>query len=192
MHFLAMNTQIKKKVESKFVKDRPDIRVGDVVRLHMRISEGDKSRIQYFEGIVISLKGAGLNKMITVRKISNGIGVERIVPLHAPNLEGVDILKRGKVRRSKLYYIRDRVGKAATRIKNLKEFVAPRKTDEDVEDNSSTVAHEVQGESAEPVTDTQTEAKDDNGAADDTAKSAEVEGSKEGDASSDTEDDKKE
>ena len=117
-----MNVQIKQKIEKSYMKPRPNVQVGDVVKLHMKIKEGDKSRIQIFQGMVIAIKGDGLGKMITVRKISNGIGVERMVPLHSPNLEKIEIVKRGKVRRSKLYYMRQRIGKAATRIRGLREF----------------------------------------------------------------------
>ena len=126
-----MNAELKQKVEAPFKQKRPDVRVGDVVKLHMKIKEGDKTRIQIFQGIVISLKGEGLSKMITVRKISSGVGVERIVPLHSPNLEKIEIVKRGKVRRSKLYYLRNRIGKAATRIKGLREYFEAQKEEEE-------------------------------------------------------------
>lgn len=111
-----MNTQLLDKVHADQLKKRPDIQIGDNVKLHMRISEGDKSRVQVFQGLVISMKGRGLDATITVRKISSGVGVERIVPLHSPTLEKIEVVKRGKVRRSKLYFMRDRVGKRAMKI----------------------------------------------------------------------------
>jgi large subunit ribosomal protein L19 len=108
-----MDSSIIKKVEESFYKKRPDARVGDTVKLHLRIKEANKERIQIFEGVVISIKGSGLSKNIVVRKISYGVGVEKIVPLHTPTLEKMEVVKRGTVRRSKLYYLRDRVGRRA-------------------------------------------------------------------------------
>ena len=96
--------------------DYPDFRAGDTVTVDYRITEGDKSRIQQFRGDVIQIKGEGSTKTFTVRKISNGVGVERIFPFSSPNIDGVTIVKHGKVRRSRLFYLRDRVGKKA-RIK---------------------------------------------------------------------------
>lgn len=97
-------------------KDLPAFRAGDTVVVDYRITEGDKSRIQQFRGDVIQIKGEGLTKTFTVRKISNSVGVERIFPMASPNIDGVTIVKHGKVRRSRLFYLRDRVGKKA-RIK---------------------------------------------------------------------------
>jgi len=95
-------------------KDLPDFKAGDTVSLGVRVIEGDTSRIQQFEGIVIAISsGSGTSKTFTVRKISNGVGVERIFPFHSPNLDNIKVLKKGKVRRAKLYYLRDRIGKAA-------------------------------------------------------------------------------
>ena len=108
-----MDDSITKKIEESFYKKRPDIRVGDSVKLYLKIKEGSKERVQVFEGVIISIKGSGLNKNLVVRKISYGIGVEKIVPLHSPALEKIEIVKRGSVRRSKLYYLRERVGKKA-------------------------------------------------------------------------------
>lgn len=108
-----MNTDVVKKVEESFFKKRPDVRVGDTVKLHLKVKEGEKERTQIFEGVVISIKGSGLSKNIVARKISYGVGVEKIVPLHAPALEKIEVVKRGTVRRSKLYYLRGRVGKRA-------------------------------------------------------------------------------
>ena len=100
-------------------KEAPAVRVGDTVRAHIRIVEGEKERIQVFEGVVIRLHGGGARETMTVRKVSFGVGVERILPLHSPRLEKVEVVKRAKVRRAKLYYLRDLRGKAA-RLKELK------------------------------------------------------------------------
>ncbi|MCD6129540.1 MAG: 50S ribosomal protein L19 [Deltaproteobacteria bacterium] len=97
-------------------KELPEIRSGDTVKIHTKIKEGEKERIQIFTGTVIRNRGSGLNKTLTVRKMSYGIGVERIFPLYSPSIEKIEIAKRGKVRRSRLYYLRERRGKAA-RIK---------------------------------------------------------------------------
>jgi large subunit ribosomal protein L19 len=97
--------------------DLPKFQSGDTVSVGVKVIEGTRSRVQTFEGVVISISaGGGINKTFTVRKISNGVGVERIFPIHSPNLETIKVLKRGKVRRAKLYYLRNLKGKAA-RIK---------------------------------------------------------------------------
>ena len=93
--------------------DVPDFGPGDTVAVHSKVVEGDKERVQVFEGVVIKRKGEGINATFTVRKISNGIGVERIFPLHSPNVEKIVKLKSGRVRRAKLYYLRNLTGKAA-------------------------------------------------------------------------------
>ena len=99
-------------------KSLPDFRVGDTIKVNYKIIEGEKVRTQPYQGIVIAIKGSGVSKTFTVRKIgADGVGVERIFPFHSPNIEGIRIVKKGKVRRAKLYYLRDRVGKKATRIK---------------------------------------------------------------------------
>lgn len=99
-------------------EELPDFRVGDTVKVDYKIIEGDKTRIQPYQGIVIARKGIGVSKTFTVRKISvDGVGVERIFPVCSPNIEKLKVLKRGSVRRAKLYYLRDRIGKQATRIK---------------------------------------------------------------------------
>lgn len=96
--------------------DIPDFSPGDTVRVQVRVIEGGRERIQAFEGVVIARKGGGIRETFTVRKISFGVGVERIFPVHAPIIQSIEVLRRGNVRRAKLYYLRDRVGKA-TRIK---------------------------------------------------------------------------
>lgn len=91
----------------------PEIKIGSTVRVHVRITEGDKSRIQIFEGTVIAKNNSGIAETFTVRRISYGVGVERVFPVHSPNVAKVETVRTGKVRRAKLYYLRDRVGKAA-------------------------------------------------------------------------------
>jgi large subunit ribosomal protein L19 len=101
-------------VESLYIhKEQPDFRAGDTVRVHVRVVEGDKERIQVFQGVVIGRRGGGTRETFTVRKISGGIGVERIFPLHSPSLSRIEVIRRGKVRRAKLYYLRALRGKAA-------------------------------------------------------------------------------
>ena len=101
-------------VESLYIhKEQPEFRAGDTVRVHVRVVEGDKERIQVFQGVVIGRRGGGTRETFTVRKISGGIGVERIFPLHSPSLSRIEVIRRGKVRRAKLYYLRALRGKAA-------------------------------------------------------------------------------
>ncbi len=103
-----------KSVESKQLKeDLPDFRAGDTVKVHVAVVEGDKRRTQMFQGTVISRKGAGLKSTFTVRKVSGGIGVERIFPLHSPSVSKIEVVKRGRVRRAQLFYLRGKRGKAA-------------------------------------------------------------------------------
>ncbi len=104
-------------IENQQIKENiPNFQAGDTVKVHVRIKEGNKERLQVFEGIVIARKHGGIRETITVRKISFGVGVERIFPLHATIIDHIDVIRRGKVRRAKLYYLRDLRGKAA-RIK---------------------------------------------------------------------------
>jgi large subunit ribosomal protein L19 len=91
----------------------PEFRSGDTVRVHVRVVEGDKERIQAFQGVVIARKGGGTRETFTVRKISAGVGVERVFPLHSPAIDRIEVIRQGKVRRAKLYYLRERRGKAA-------------------------------------------------------------------------------
>lgn len=91
----------------------PEFRPGDTVRVSVRVREGDKERLQAFEGVVLRRKGGGVNETFTVRKVSNGVGVERIFPLHSPVVASVDVVREGRVRRAKLYYLRNLSGKAA-------------------------------------------------------------------------------
>ncbi len=94
-------------------EDVPDFRPGDTVRVNVRVREGEKERLQAFEGVVIRRKGGGINETFTVRKVSNGVGVERIFPLHSPVVSEIQVVREGRVRRAKLYYLRNLSGKAA-------------------------------------------------------------------------------
>jgi large subunit ribosomal protein L19 len=101
--------------------DLPDFRPGDTVRVHVRVVEGERERVQVFEGIVIRRRGSRLSETFTVRKISFGVGVERTFPVHSPMLAKIEVVTRGHVRRAKLYYLRSRVGKRATKIKERRQ-----------------------------------------------------------------------
>lgn len=114
-----INNLIEKVERNQKRNDLPNFQIGDNVKVHVRIKEGDKSRIQIFEGIVISKKHSGTRETFTVRKISYGIGVERTFPLHNPNISEIEILRRNKIRRAKLYYMRDLKGKSA-RLKEIR------------------------------------------------------------------------
>ena len=104
-------------VEKQYSKEEiPTLKSGDTVKVNVKVSEGNRERIQTFEGVVIAINGVGINKTVTVRKLSFGVGVERIFPVHAPIVDSIEVIRKGKVRRSKLYYLRDRVGKS-TKIK---------------------------------------------------------------------------
>jgi len=98
---------------SSIKTEMPVVSIGDTVKVHVRIKEGEKTRIQLFEGTVIAKKHGGVNETFTVRRLSHGCGVERVFPIHSPSVEKVEIVRKGRVRRAKLYYLRDRVGKAA-------------------------------------------------------------------------------
>ncbi len=106
--------------QSRLRTDIPDFRPGDTVKVHVKVVEGTRSRIQVFEGVVLRRQGGGLRETFTVRKISFGVGVERTFPVHTPTIEQIEVTRRGKVRRAKLYYLRDRVGKKA-RIKEKRD-----------------------------------------------------------------------
>lgn len=99
--------------DSSLKKDAPAVNIGDTVKVHVKIKEGDKYRIQVFEGTVIAKKHGGINETFTVRRVAHGCGIERVFPVHSPVVDKVEVVRSGKVRRSKLYYLRDRVGKAA-------------------------------------------------------------------------------
>ena len=99
----------------------PEVNIGDYVKVHLKIKEGTRERIQVFEGTVIARKGGGLSETMTVRRVSYGVGVERILPVHSPKIDKIEIVRKGRVRRAKLYYLRDRVGKAAKITEKLKK-----------------------------------------------------------------------
>jgi large subunit ribosomal protein L19 len=113
-----MNQALLDKIESgQFRKDAAQFAVGDSVRVHTKVVEGDKERIQIFSGVVIGRRGHGLNEMFTVRRISYGEGVERVFPIHSPRVEKVEVERKGRTRRAKLTYLRKRLGKGATLVK---------------------------------------------------------------------------
>jgi len=120
-----MNQALLEKIESEQLRhDAPRFAVGDTVRVHTRVAEGDKERIQVFAGVVIGRRGRGLNETFTVRRISYGEGVERVFPLHSPRVEKVEVERRGEVRRAKLTYLRKRLGKGATLVREREEKAA--------------------------------------------------------------------
>ena len=110
---MRQNQLIEKITASQLRDDIPEFRAGDTVRVHAKIVEGTRERIQIFQGVVIKRHGAGISATYTVRKISNGVGVERTFPVHSPRVAKIEVVRYGRVRRAKLYYLRDRVGKAA-------------------------------------------------------------------------------
>ena len=115
-----MNLRLVEEVTRSQLKgDRPEVRPGYLVRVDVRIQEGNKSRIQAFEGTVIRVQGSGIGETFTVRKVSSGVGVERTFPMHSPIVENVTVIRKGKVRRARLYYLRGRTGKAA-RLKEIR------------------------------------------------------------------------
>lgn len=120
-----MNQALLDKIEAEqYRKDKAEFGVGDTVRVHTRVVEGDKERIQVFSGVVIGRRGHGLNETFTVRRISYGEGVERIFPLHSPRVEKIEVERKGAVRRAKLTYLRKRVGKGALLVKEAKPKAA--------------------------------------------------------------------
>jgi len=137
-----MDNNIFKKIEEEQLKKRPDVRVGDTVKLHIKIKEGNKERIQIFEGTVVAIKGEGLNKSLTVRKISYGIGVEKIVQLHSPVLSKIEVVKRGSVSKSKLFYLRGRVGKRALKINKIQDIYETDEVEKPVEEVKEEVVEE--------------------------------------------------
>ena len=108
-----MNKAIAAMTKDQLRAEPLDIKVGNTVRVHVRIKEGSRERVQVFEGVVIAKKHGGISETFTVRRVSYGVGVEKIFPINSPSIEKVELVRKGKVRRDKLYYLRDRVGKAA-------------------------------------------------------------------------------
>lgn len=111
---------IREVTQEQLRADHPDFRPGDTLRVHVKVIEGQRERIQVFEGVVIKKRGSGISQTFTVRKVSNGVGVERTFPLHSPKIDKIEVVRRGKVRRAKLYYLRKLRGKAA-RIKEVRK-----------------------------------------------------------------------
>lgn len=150
-----------KSIEHEQLKAKiPDLKVGNTVRVHVRIKEGNKERIQVFEGIIIKVQGAGVNKTFTVRKISYGVGVEKTFLIHSPLVEKVEVVRVGKARRAKLFYLRDRVGKAAktkevagARIENKEIIIKGEEAPaiEEVTEAPAEVAEKVQTPAEAPV-----------------------------------------
>ena len=118
-----MHTAIAELEKAQIRSDIPNFRPGDTLKVHVRVKEGNRSRIQVFQGVVIRRQGGGLRETFTVRKVSYGVGVERTFPVHSPSIEKIEPVTRGRVRRAKLYYLRDLRGKAA-RIKERRETSA--------------------------------------------------------------------
>jgi large subunit ribosomal protein L19 len=114
-----MNQVIREIEKEQMKQDLPAFRPGDTVRVHVKVIEGQRERIQIFEGVVIRRRGTGVSETFTVRKVSYGVGVERTFPLHSPKIDKIEVVRHGRVRRAKLYYLRERVGKAA-RIKEVR------------------------------------------------------------------------
>ncbi len=120
-----MNQALQEKIESEqYRKDKTDFAVGDSVRVHTKVVEGDKERIQIFAGVVIGKRGRGLNETFTVRRISYGEGVERVFPLHSPRVDRIEVERKGEVRRAKLTYLRKRLGKGATLVREKEDKAA--------------------------------------------------------------------
>ncbi len=108
-----MDQLMKSITEGQIRTDLPEIKVGDTLKVYLKIKEGEKERVQMFDGTVIAKKHGGINETFTIRKIAYGVGVERVIPVNSPNIDRIEVVRHGKVRRAKLYYLRDRVGKAA-------------------------------------------------------------------------------
>lgn len=114
-------------VSDQLKEDRADFKVGDGVRVHLKVKEGDKTRIQVFAGIVIARKGGGIQETFTVRRIASGVGVEKVFPVHSPTIEKVEVDRESIIMRARMYYMRDRIGKAANQVKEKRLYDAKRK-----------------------------------------------------------------
>lgn len=122
-----MNAIIAEVTQDQIKPDRDHFKVGDGVRVHTRVREGDKERIQIFSGIVIALKGSGIHESFTVRRIASGVGVERVFPVHSPNIEKIEVDRESVTMRARMYYIRDRIGKEASKVKEKRLIEGRRK-----------------------------------------------------------------
>lgn len=144
-----------KSIEHEQLKNKiPDLRIGDTVRVHAKVKEGNRERIQVFEGIIIKKQGGGVNETFTVRRISYGVGVEKTFLIHSPNVEKVEVTRVGKARRAKLYYLRDRVGKAAKTKEKIGARIETNEilVKEEVVPGENDVVEEVVPEAVEPTT----------------------------------------
>ena len=177
-----------KSIEHEQLKSKiPDIKIGDTVRVHQRVKEGNRERIQVFEGIVIKKQNGGLNETFTVRRISYGVGVEKTFLIHSPLVEKVELVRVGKVRRAKLYYLRDRIGKAAKTKENVganlkREQIIVKeeaeKAREIEEEKKAEKAAEAKAEETKPVEATETKTVEKAEAKTEEAKTAEKAASK--------------
>jgi large subunit ribosomal protein L19 len=123
-----MNEQLLNEITNEYLQEgRDQFKVGDGVKVHVRVREGDKERIQIFAGIVISRKGAGIHETFTVRRIASGVGVERVFPVNSPLIDKVEVDRESITMRARMYYLRDRVGKEATKVKEKRLYEAKRK-----------------------------------------------------------------
>ena len=151
----VLKMDIIKSIEHEQLKNKiPELKVGNTVKVHVRIKEGNKERIQIFEGIIIKVQGGGVNQTFTVRKTSYGVGVEKTFLIHSPLVEKVELVRVGKARRARLFYLRDRVGKAA----KTKEMVGARIENREITIKEDVVEEPVKEEA--PVAETETEVKE--------------------------------
>ncbi|MCA9381446.1 50S ribosomal protein L19 [Candidatus Dojkabacteria bacterium] len=155
-----MNAEVLTKFEKRHIVARPAIKIGDTIEVDTVIRDGDKKRIQKFKGIVIAIKGKGASKTFTVRKISYGVGVEKIFPMYSPNVEAIKIIKRSNVKRSKLYFLRDRVGKAATTLKPGEAVTPEMNQIESIEEVVEVESEEEPAEVVDQVTEDTSESTD--------------------------------
>ena len=124
-----MNEQLLKEITNEYLQEgRDQFKVGDGVKVHVRVREGDKERIQIFAGIVISRKGSGIHESFTVRRIASGVGVERVFPVNSPLIDKIEVDRESITMRARMYYLRDRVGKEATKVKEKRLYEAKRKS----------------------------------------------------------------
>lgn len=123
-----MKNQLLDEVTSEYIKEREPFKVGDGVKVHVRVREGDKERIQIFAGIVISRKGSGIHETFTVRRIASGVGVERVFPVHSPMIDKVEVDRESITMRARMYYLRNRIGKEANKVKEKRLYEAKRKS----------------------------------------------------------------
>ena len=127
IHLIMSQAILEKVVSDQLTKDRENFKVGDGVRVHLKVKEGDKTRIQVFAGIVIARKGGGIQETFTVRRIASGVGVEKVFPVHSPAIEKIEIDRESITMRARMYYMRDRIGKAANQVKEKRLYEAKRK-----------------------------------------------------------------